>query len=155
MPTNPALEGRNGQIWKLYCRGMNQEALAQRFDLSQVRISQIIAQVRDAIPVEDRAAIVKREIDFLDTVRAEVMELWDKGPNKAYAANGRELEGVEDHAGRLAALARAESLTARLHRVMGLDAPQKVDLNVTGEEEATRKAAADSLAHLHGGTDDA
>jgi hypothetical protein len=153
MPKNPALAGRNGLIWKLYCRGMNQEALAEKFELSQVRISQIIAEVRDNIPVIERAEIVKREIDFLDQTRAEVMELFDAdAPN--LVSNGRVIEGVKDHSGRLAALARAESLTARLHRVMGLDAPQKLDLSLQGEEAATQKAAADSLAHLHGGAND-
>jgi hypothetical protein len=133
---------------------MNQEALGERFDLSQVRISQIIAEVRDSIPVVERAEIVKREIDFLDQTRAEVMELFDADPIDL-VSNGRVIEGVKDHSGRLAALARAESLTARLHRVMGLDAPQKLDLSLQGEEEASRKAAADSISYLHGGTPDA
>lgn len=150
---NPALNGRNGLIWKLYCRGLNQEALAEKFELSQAQISRIIAEVRESIPVEERAEVVKKEIDFLNQTRAEVMELFDAdAPN--LVSNGRVIEGVKDHSGRLAALARAESLTARLHRVMGLDAPQKLDLSLQGEEEATRKAAADSITFLHGGTDD-
>ncbi len=149
----PRLEGRNGKIWRLYCRGKTQEALSEEFGISQQRVSQIINEVRDSIGPQERADLVKRETDLLDMLRTEVLELWDKPANKAYAANGRELEGVEDHSGRLAALARAESLTARLHRVLGLDAPQKVDLSLAGEEEAARKAAADAISHLHGGTD--
>jgi transcriptional regulator with XRE-family HTH domain len=151
---NPSLNGRNGQIWKFYCRGLNQEALAAKFGLTQQRISQIVNEVRNSIPQEERAEIVKQETELLRQLRVEVLELWDAAA-APMVSNGRLIEGVVDHAGRLAALARAESLTARLHRVHGLDAPQKLDLNVGGEEEATRKAAADALSHLHGGETDA
>lgn len=150
---NPALAGRNGQIWKLYCRGLNQEALAEKFDLSQSRISQIINEVRDSIPIEERDAVVKQEVDFLRELRAEVLELWDADAPDL-VSNGRVIEGTKDHGGRLAALARAESLTARLHRVLQIDAPVKVDLTLGGEEEATRRAAAEAAVHLHGGTNE-
>lgn len=149
---NPALAGRNGQIWKLYCRGKTQEALAEIFQLSQAQISRIIADVRDSIPIEERDSLVKQETDLLRELRAEVLELWDQDAPDL-VSNGRLMEGIKDHGGRLAALARAESLTARLHRVMGIDAPAKLDLNLGGEEEATRKAAADAVVQLHGGTD--
>lgn len=147
------LEGRNGEIWRLFCRGRTQESLAEQFGISQPRVSQIINEVRDSIGPVERADIVKRESDLLDQLRAEVLDLWEKGPNKAYAANGRELEGVEDHSGRLAALAAADRLTARMHRLLGLDAPAKLDLSLQGEEEASRRAAAEAIAKLHGGTD--
>jgi predicted transcriptional regulator len=149
---NPSLAGRNGRIWKLYCRGQTQEALAAAFDLSQARISQIIAEVRDSIPIEERDTLVKQETDLLRDLRSEVLELWDAEAPEL-VSNGRVIEGIKDHGGRLAALARAESLTARLHRVMGIDAPAKLDLNLGGEEAAAQKAAADAAAHLHGGTD--
>jgi transcriptional regulator with XRE-family HTH domain len=148
------LDGRNGEIWRKFCRGIKQEALAEEYGISQQRVSQIINAVRETITPEERIDLLKKETDLLEELRAEVLELWDKGPSPAYAANGRQLEGVEDHSGRLAALARAESLTARLHRLVGLDAPQKVDLNLAGEEEASRRAAAEAVTHLHGGTED-
>jgi hypothetical protein len=152
--TNPALAGRNGAIWKAYCRGATQEALAEEYELTQQRISQIINEVREGIGNEERESILKQEIDLLRDLRREVLSLWDADPNRAYAANGRELEGVVDHGGRLAALARAESITARLHKITGIEASQKVDLTLQGEEEAARRAAADAIAELHGGTDD-
>lgn len=149
---NPSLAGRNGQIWKFYCRGMNQIALAEKFGVSQPRISQIINEVRDAIPIDERNDIVKAEVDLLRELRAEVLELWDaEAPN--LVSNGRIMEGIKDHGGRMAALARAESITARLHKVMGVDAPAKVDLTLGNEEEAARRAAADAMTHLEGGGD--
>jgi hypothetical protein len=154
-PREPRLAGRNGEIWRKFCRGRTQSALAEEYGISQARVSQIIAEVRDGIPTEERENVLKAEIDLLRQLRDEVLNLWDADPNKAYAANGRELEGVVDHGGRLAALARAESITARLHKITGIEASQKVDLTLQGEEEAARRAAADAIAELHGGTDDA
>jgi hypothetical protein len=146
------LEGRNGAIWRAYCRGATQEALAEEHGISQPRVSQIIAEVRDSIPMEEREGLLKREIDLLNDLRRDVLSLWDAdAPN--LVSNGRVIDGVKDHSGRLAALSAAERLTARLHKITGIEAAQKVDLSMQGEEEAARKAAADALAHLHGGTD--
>lgn len=153
------LEGRDGEIWRLFCRGTTQEALAEKFGISQPRVSQIISAIRDSIPIQERVDIVKQEVDFLAGLRAEVLELWDSVPAPMVAGPRAEIvkdengNTVQDHTGRLAALARAESLTARLHRVLGLDAPAKLDLNLQGEEEAARRAAAEALTRLHGGTD--
>jgi transcriptional regulator with XRE-family HTH domain len=131
---------------------MTQEALAEKFEISQQRVSQIVNAVRESIPAEERADLVKQEADLLRDLRAAVLELWDtEAPD--LVSNGRLMEGIKDHSGRLAALARAESLTARLHRMAGLDAPAKLDLTLQGEEEATRRDAAEALARLHGGTD--
>lgn len=152
-PEEPRLAGRNGEIWRKFCRGRTQAALSEEYGISQQRISQIIAEVKDSIPTQEREDVLKAEIDLLRQLRDDVLELWDAGPNKAYAANGRELEGVADHGGRLAALARAESITARLHKITGIEASQKVDLSLQGEEEAARRAAADAIAELHGGTE--
>jgi hypothetical protein len=157
---NPSLAGRNGRIWKEYCRGATQAELAEKYNLSQARISQIIIECRDAIPFEERDNLVKQETDLLRELRKEVLELWDAaaaplihGP-RAEIVRDEHDNVVRDHSGRLAALARAESITSRLHRVLGLDAPQKVDLSLAGEEEATRKAAADAITRLHGGTEE-
>jgi hypothetical protein len=148
----PRLAGRDGEVWRLYCRGRSQAKIGRQFGISQQRVSQIVAEVRDAIPIEERDAIVKQETDLLLTLRDEVLELWDADAPDL-VSNGRVIEGVKDHGGRLAAIAHAERLTARLHRVLGIDAPQKVDLNLGGEEEATRRAAVEASIHLHGGTD--
>lgn len=146
------LEGRDGEIWRLFCRGTTQEALAEKFEISQPRVSQIIAAVRESIGPQERADIVKQEADLLDALRAEVLELFDADPIPL-VSNGRVIDDVKDHSGRLAALAAFDRITARKHRLLGLDAPQKLDLSLAGEEEAARAAAADALSHLHGGTD--
>lgn len=153
-----AMEGRNGDVWRLFCRGKTQEAIAEQFGISQQRVSQIVNAVRESIGPVERADIVKQETDLLDALRDEVLELFDAKPSPLISANGRivttdEGKQIEDHSGRLAALAAFDRLTARKHRLLGLDAPAKLDLSLQGEEEATRRAAADAIAKLHGGTD--
>lgn len=161
MPENPALAGRNGRIWRDYCRGSTQAELAEKYGLSQQRVSQIVNEVKDSIPLEERTDLIRQETDLLRALRKEVLELWDAEPAplihgpRAEIVRDENEEVVKDHTGRLAALARAESLTARLHRVYGLDAPAKLDLSLAGEEEAAKRAAGEALAHLHGGTEEA
>ena len=40
------LEGRTGQVWQLYVDGHTQQAIAERFGVSQSRISNIIQEAR-------------------------------------------------------------------------------------------------------------
>ena len=154
---NPSLAGRNGSVWRDYVRGATQEALAEKYNVSQPRISQIISEVRDSIPQQEREALIKEEIDFLRRMRWELLEVWDMKAAPVTAGQLGEIvkdpetgEPVRDHSGRLAAAARIESYSARMHKLLGLEASQKIDLNV-GEEEAAKRAAADALNHLHGG----
>lgn len=144
------LMGRNGEIWRAYVRGKTQEEIAEKYGLTQPAVSNAISRVRDSIPQVEREQLIKEEIDLFRHLRDKVLELWDAdAPN--LVSNGRVMDGIKDHGGRLAALARAESLSARLHRITGIEATQKVDLTMSGEEEAARKAAADAISHLHGG----
>jgi hypothetical protein len=159
---NPALAGRNGRIWRDWCRGASQDALAERYGVSQPRISQIVNEIREGITEDERADLVKQETDLLRMLRDEVLaDVYDADPAPLIAGKDgaivRDENGnvVKDHSGRLAGLAAAEKLTARLHRVLGLDAPQKVDIGLNGEADAAKKAAGEALSYLHGGGDDA
>jgi DNA-binding transcriptional regulator LsrR (DeoR family) len=151
------LMGRNGEIWRHYVRGMTQEAIGEKFNLDQSTVSTAIAAVRDSIPQQERDALIKEEIDFLRRMRTELLDVWDMKAAPVTAGQLGEIvkdpetqEVVRDHSGRLAAAARIESISARMHKLLGLEASQKIDLNV-GEEEAAKRAAADALNHLHGG----
>jgi hypothetical protein len=154
MAESPRLMGRNGRLWREYVRGATQEELAERHSMSQAAVSAAIAAVRDSIPMKEREALIKEEIDLFRMLRSEVLELWDQDAPDL-VSNGRIMEGIKDHGGRLTALARAESLSARMHKLLGIEAAAKVDLTMQGEEEAARRAAADALTELHGGTSDA
>jgi transcriptional regulator with XRE-family HTH domain len=69
-------------------RGMTQEALAEKYEISQQRVSQIIAQVRESIPPEDKDKVRQEHLELARTMRAELAKLVDMGPIPAYS-NGR------------------------------------------------------------------
>lgn len=59
----PRLDGRNGDIWRAYVGGATQEAIASEYGVSQQRVSQVLAEVRDSIPDTARtdAALLAHE----------------------------------------------------------------------------------------------
>ena len=151
MAESARLSKRNGDIWRWFCRGMSQPELAEHFGISQQRVSQIINDVRDSIPLPAREDLLKEETDFLRGMRVELLHVFDRDPMPVTAgADGHIVEGAEDHSGRLAAASLIERYTKQLHRITGIEASQKIDLN-TGEEAAAQKAAAEAASYLHGG----
>jgi transcriptional regulator with XRE-family HTH domain len=152
-------EGRNGEVWRLYCQGVTQDALAERFQVSQARISQIVQEVRASIPEVDRAQLLMREVEFLDQARVAFMELADAEMPPAFDKNGAILfdekgNVVRDVATRLAALEAAQRTGDRLAKRLGLDATVKVDVDVSAAAQETAAAlAAAALARMQGGGD--
>lgn len=161
-PKNARLEGRNGRIWVEYCNGRTQEFLADKYGVSQQRISQIITEVRDSLGEEIRSETIAAEAELLRRVRAEILdEIYGAKPIPVTVGKDGEIlkdpetgEVVRDHGGRLAGVAAADRITQRLHRLLGIDAPAKLDLNLNGEEERAKQAGAEAVAYLHGGEDD-
>lgn len=147
------LAGRNGLIWAHYVRGTTQEALAERFGLSQQRVSQIIEDVRTSIPQIIREQVIQAELDLLMGLRAEILEIWDAEPAPLMGRDGEVVcnpesgEIVRDHSGRLAAAKMAVNVSESLRRMLGLDAAQKVDVGL-GEQHAAEEAAVEALRRL-------
>ncbi len=149
------LNGRNGRIWRRYCQGHTQEAIAAEFNLDQSRISQIISEVRQSIPEFDRSKLVQREVDFLDQARQTFMELADQPLPPAFDTKGNALRDpatkqlVRDASGRVAALKAAMETGDRLAKLLGLNAPAKTELTLPHEaQEAAAALAAAALARL-------
>lgn len=159
MAESPRLMGRNGEIWRAYCRGATQADLADKHALSQQHIGEIIDKVADSIPERDRRRLIAEEVDFFRALRVQVLEeVWGAKPAPVTAGKDGDIvrdpeDGsiVRDHAGRLAGLDRAVKLSERMHKLLGLEAAMKLDVGV-GEEEAAKRAAAEAMAHLHGGS---
>jgi hypothetical protein len=153
VPQDKRLDGRNGEIWKWYVRGMTQEALAEQYEISQARVSQIIAQVRESIPPEDKDKVRQEHLELARTMRAELAKLVDMGPIPAYS-NGRPItleDGTtaEDHSGRLAAMDRLTKWIERESKLLGVDAPTKVEASVAlSEQDAAQALAAEAAARM-------
>lgn len=159
MAESARLAGRNGSIWRDYCRGTTQEALAEKHGISQARVAEIIQSVRDSVPQENRLEVIREQIDWLRETRRSIMELWDRNGAPVTAGKDGDLvydpeDGsvVRDHTGRLNAAKVALQFAEREAKLLGLDAAQKVELS--GEDEASRKLAAESAAYVNQGADD-
>lgn len=154
------LEGRNGRIWRDYCAGRTQEALAAEHGISQARVSQIISQVRDSIPEEVREEEVQRSLEMLRDLRAGALEIWRMaaapvfvGKDGTPALDPEHKTWVRDHTGRLRALETALRVDLRISQLLGLDAAQKLDHTVTGAEERAAQLLADEAARRVSGGD--
>lgn len=159
MPGNSRdrLEGRNGEIWRDYCAGATQEALAEEHGLSQTRVSAIIREVRASIPETDLDAARQEHTEFLQRMRLEAAQIAALPPSPAYS-NGRPVldengRQVLDYAGKIRAMEAAVRVGERAAKLLGLDAPAKVEHGLTDQaQQAAASAAADALSRLHGDT---
>lgn len=148
--TPPRLEGRTGEVWKLYVSGWTQESIAQHFGIHQTRVSQIIAGVRALLPEKDRAQIIQEEVEFLGVLRREAMALATSPLPPAFDQKGFPLsdpvtkEVIRDASGRVAAMKLALDVQAQHRKLLGLDQPLKVDATVShaAAEKAAEMAAA-------------
>lgn len=115
---------RNGAIWRAYISGRTQGWIADRHGIDQTRVSQILAEVRAALPAD---ALEDWRIRALETLRhfhAEMVDLARGEPALVRGANG-EIVGV-DHSNRLAAMDRVVRIQERMAKMLGLDAPERV-----------------------------
>src|SRR5688572_24234488 len=156
---NPRLEGRNGQLWRLYATGRTMESLAEEFSIDVSTVSRAIAAVRSSIPEADKAQAFQRELEFLDMLRAEAVEIARLPAAPVTAGKDGDIVTdpetgavVRDYSGKLAAMDRAVKMHERYAKLLGLEAPAKVDLSVQEQtQQAAQAAAANALARLHGG----
>lgn len=77
------LEGRTGQVWQLYIDGNTQQAIAERFDISQSHVSKILAEVRASIPQQTRDEIVRERVEQLAKFRMVLAEAANDGDPQA------------------------------------------------------------------------
>lgn len=166
-PEDLRLLGRNGLIWRDYCGGATQEKLADRYGISQVRVSQIISQVRDSIPEETREEEIRRSLEMLRELRDGALEVYRMAPAPVFVGKDGTVardpertekdplgELVRDHTGRLRALETALKVDQLIANRLGLDAAQKMDLTVSGQEEsAAARLAAEASARVRGDED--
>jgi len=149
------LEGRNGAIWADYCAGYTQDHLAERYGLSQTRISEIIAAVRASIPPTDLDEARQRHLDGVAELQRAAVEL-ARAPLAPAYSNGRMMvdedgRPIMDMTGRLNALRVATGISERVAKLLGLDAPSKVEHGLSDQAAtAASQAAADALSRLHG-----
>ena len=129
------LEGRSGTVWQLYAvKRWTQDRIGQHLGISQQRVSQILADIRDALPAPDKAEMIRKSIELHENVVARMQELADmEGAPVTAGKDGdvvRDPESdtvVRDYAGRVNALRLALAAEAELRKLLGLDAATKTE----------------------------
>lgn len=105
------LEGRTGQVWQLYIDGHTQQAIAERFGISQSNVSNILAEVRASIPSRSREEIVRERVEQLSKFRVVLAE----------AANSGDPQAIQ----------LALKVQEREAKLLGLDNPVKTEVDAT------------------------
>lgn len=80
------LEGRTGLIWEMYVNCYTQQAIADRFGISQSRVSAIIRGIQAEIPPQSREEIVQKRLELLDAVTTRLAEAARDGDPQAIMA---------------------------------------------------------------------
>lgn len=111
------LDGRNGRVWRAYLHGATQERIAAEQGVSQQRVSQILAEVRESIPDDSRADAALLDLERLDAVLVGFMPAAEGGDPKAAGLVLRILE----RRARALGLDAQEPLTVVLERRRDLE----------------------------------
>ena len=148
----PHLMGRNGRIWAAHTiGGCNLEQLAEAFNLTPQRISQILDQVRKAIPVDERDAIKQERREVLNELKAMCMEMALADPAPAFAPNGKPhydpetRRAVRDYSTRLQAIDRLLKIDERIAKMTGTDHAVEHTVQVSAEAQQATKDSADKV----------
>lgn len=146
---------RNGRWWRDYCGGMTMEAIAARDRVTKQAVSAAIKQVRDDIPEAKREEIRQEVHDLYRRIMAEALKIADMLPPPVVA--GKDGNAVvdpanpgmvfRDYTGRMRALETAAAMADRARKMFGVDEATKVQIE-SGEDETTRRLAAESAAYL-------
>jgi hypothetical protein len=130
------LAGRNGDIWRAYITGRNQEWIGHHFGLSQQRVSQILTAVREALPDDEREDWRVIAVEALREVHADLVDLVRKPLPPTFSQRGDILRdetgsAIQDASERLATVDRMLRLQERMGRTLGTDAPEKYEGSAT------------------------
>ncbi len=144
-------------MWDLWVSGVSQREIGRRYGIAHTRVSERLTRFRQAMPPEEREALVQRESALLESMRAKVAEVLEQ-PDPPLWSHGRpvvDADGnqVPDFGPRLKAIEAAERVHDRFVRLYGLAAPAQVAVDVSLAERASaaaRQEAAWARAYLAG-----
>lgn len=123
---DPRLYGRDGDIWREYLYGHNQEQIAADHGLSQQRVSQIIREIRDNIPQTSKIDAALLDLERLNLMLTGVLPAAREGDTKASGAAMRIIE--------------------RRARMLGLDATEPLSIVLERQRDLEGQLVADALA---------
>lgn len=123
---------RDYNIWQRYTNGETQQKIADHYGLTQQTVSEILARMRDDVPIEERRARQRRQLADLDHMREQALTLADADPIPAYSQGKAILMAdgtpAEDHTGRVRAMDLVVKLQEREAKALGLDAATRISV---------------------------
>ena len=143
------LEGRNRDIWRdSVVGGLNQYELAEKYDLAQSRISNILKEVRESITATPREEWLAQEIGHVQEIRNKLAGYLDRpglpvtaGKDGDLVRDPSDAQPVRSYAEHAQIARTALAYTERLGKMLGLDAAVKSVV-----ETPDLKHAGDALA---------
>lgn len=132
---NPKLEGRNGDVWQHWAvKRWDQDRIAEKFGITQQRVSQIVAAVQAELGPVDRAEMIRRSTELYQSTIAKMHELAEMAGAPVTAGKDGDIvldpetgKPVRDYALRLSALKLANDTDAQLRKLLGLDSATKIE----------------------------
>lgn len=151
---------RDKQIWQDWCAGKVQADIAAEHQVTQPRVTQIIKRYRQAVPGSDEAEAYRQAfISQLDRLRLMMTEIIQHDAPPAFSNSGVMLidergRPVRDFSGKMNAARTIALLIGQQAKILGVEAPAKIDLSmtVTSATEAAKAAAIQAQAFLDSGT---
>ena len=139
----PQLEGRAGEIWRDWAIfRIPQAEIAEKHGISQQRVGQILAGVRDSLEAPDRQAMIAQSIDTLSELTKRQFEIAALTPAPVVAGKDGEVvidpesgQVVRDYSARLKALAEVRATDEQIAKRFGLSAPDRVESTATVKYE--------------------
>lgn len=126
MQEDPRLHGRDGEIWRAHLHGHTQERIATDKGISQQRVSQIIREIRAAIPQSNKIDAALDDLERLDLVLTGLMPAAEAGDTKAAGAVLRIIE--------------------RRAKALGTDATEPLSIVLERHRDLEGQLVADALA---------
>lgn len=134
MPKPRRLDGRNGDVARAYfVRGWTLQQIADEFEISNQRVSQIIEQARKEMPETDKGELLRESVELIRYVKDQAVELIEMAGAPVFVGKdgtlARDEEGnvVRDYSGRLRALDMALKADDTIAKRLGLDAASKIE----------------------------
>jgi hypothetical protein len=119
---------RDAEIVRLRRQGLTFQSIADRFDLSRVRVYKIVKEALAALPAVDAAEIRTQELERLEYLRERNQAIMDRAHYLAYQGYAT---GTEDDGPEADAIMRDVRISESIRRLTGADAPAKVETTGT------------------------
>jgi hypothetical protein len=152
---------RDERVWDLHCSGVSQAAIGRQLGMTKTNVNNVVRRrTKRALGEGDAEAYRAAFVHQLDRLRAMVTEVVDSEAPPAFTMQGVPLvdpssgRQVRDYSAKLTAARVIALLIGQEAKILGLEAPTKIDVSlaVSQATDAAQAAAAQAKAFLESGS---